>query len=240
MQSKRESPVMCSNLQKYNILFIFTDSSLVCRKGRLLSSWFEINMSYLGSVWSQDHFLKVSVLSQTKRTSDCISRPVKTMIWKPWLCGPHCIKCFFFIFSLLVIRQDKSHLPATQEKAWRNVDLASKLPGLRKTSLNKSDPWRPNHVHRHRTLLSGTRVLMSDPLSSVGCEVGPQWIGLVDGRPMDAQLHCEPGNLEARPTPWVLCHIPRIIPEQVLLKAEHIVQHSQFIKYFCTKLSSYM
>lgn len=56
-------------------------------------------MSYLGSVWSQDHFLKVSVVSQTKRTSDCISRPVKTMIWKPWLRGPHCIKCSFNIFS---------------------------------------------------------------------------------------------------------------------------------------------
>lgn len=239
MQSKRESPVMCSNLQKYNILFIFTDSSLVCRKGRLLSSWFEINMSYLGSVWSQDHFLKVSVVSQTKRTSDCISRPVKTMIWKPWLRGPHCIKCSFNIFSTCYKTGQESP-PCHTRKGLKKCRPGLQTSWTTQTSLDKSDPWRPNHVHRHRTSLSGTRVLMSDPLSSVGCEVGPQWIGLVDGRPVDAQLHCEPGNLEARQTPWVLCHIPRIIPEQVLLKAEHIVQHSQFIKYFCTKLSSYM
>lgn len=165
MQSKRESPVMCSNLQKYNILFIFTDSSLVCRKGRLLSSWFEINMSYLGSVWSQDHFLKVSVVSQTKRTSDCISRPVKTMIWKPWLCGPHCIKGFFFIFSLLVIRQDKSHLPATQEKAWRNADLASKLPGLRK------HPWT-SPTHGGRTMSTDTGPCFLAP----GCWCQIRWV----------------------------------------------------------------
>lgn len=65
-------------------------------------------------------------------------------------------------------------------------------------------------------LVSRTSALADDPLSSVGCEVGPPWIALLPANPMDARLDWEIDTLRARSTSWALCHAPWPIPEQFL------------------------
>lgn len=44
-------------------------------------------------------------------------------------------------------------------------------------------------------MVSGTKELATDPLSSVHCEVGPPWIIVVPACPMGSSLDLELGNL---------------------------------------------
>ena len=62
-------------------------------------------------------------------------------------------------------------------------------------------------------MVSGTRTLAMDPLVPLGWGLGLPSMGLVPARPADWDL----GNLGAQSMPWPLCHVPRVIPEQIPL-----------------------
>lgn len=45
--------------------------------------------------------------------------------------------------------------------------------------------------------------------------MGPPWIVIFQEKPMNAQLHLNQGNCEARLTPEALCHVTWTVPEQL-------------------------
>ena len=82
---------------------------------------------------------------------------------------------------------------------------------IHETSLNKVQSvavpsWiRPGSVPWSWPVVSGTRAMVADPLSSIGNEMGPK--------------RCLTGSWagQARSRPWALYHVPLAIPEMIIV-----------------------
>lgn len=83
-----------------------------------------------------------------------------------------------------------------------NIGLVSSFLPKQPSSIEgwtSLDPWRP-------AVLSGTKMLATNPLRPASHVAGPPWIGLVcPAHPADAPLDGDPGNLEVKSTHRILC-----------------------------------